>query len=194
MTDTPKLQLPELSVDQSQKEPTHNEALRRLDVLVQPVAISRLVNDPPLSPDEGDTYLVGAAPTGMWSSHATEVAFFMGSAWMFVTPSQGWRYQVADEDIPVQYAGGVWINSTEGETNTMSNVGSGAEIYKEKIGVDFRIRTLRSLSPRLTITQEDDEVQFEMAEESEASDSDSGGSSGGGDSGLMAFFLAGVST
>ena len=40
-------------------------------------------NNPPASPETGDTYLVGSTPTGDWVGHAGELAVWSGSAWSF---------------------------------------------------------------------------------------------------------------
>lgn len=40
-------------------------------------------NTPPGSPNNGDRYGVGAAPTGAWSGHANEVAIYDNGVWSF---------------------------------------------------------------------------------------------------------------
>ena len=49
------------------------------------------------------------------------------------------------------------------EANTVINVGTGAEVYKDKIGEEFRLRTLVSSDASLTITQNADEIDFVVA-------------------------------
>ena len=46
------------------------------------------------------------------------------------------------------------------EANTIANVGTGAQIYKEKIGEEFKLRTLVSSDASITITQNVDEIDF----------------------------------
>jgi hypothetical protein len=86
---TPNLFLPELAASQSQPHITLNSALRRLDAVVQLSVISQ-TNAPPGSPTDGDRYLVGSSPTGDWTGHDQEVAAYIGTAWQFFVPVQGW--------------------------------------------------------------------------------------------------------
>lgn len=46
------------------------------------------------------------------------------------------------------------------EINTISNTGSGAEVAKTKLGVDFPLRTLISSDSTVTISQNTDEIDF----------------------------------
>ncbi|HMN70005.1 MAG TPA: hypothetical protein PKC28_15795, partial [Bdellovibrionales bacterium] len=56
---------------------------------------------------------------------------------------------------------GTWATPpSAGEVNTASNVGSGGEVYKQKVGADLEYRTLSSASSRLTITQNANELTF----------------------------------
>ena len=81
MTDyTARLDLPQLLVNQANKEVTVNESLAILDALVQCSAISE-TNTPPGSPAAGDTYLIGTSPTGDWATHAEDIAYWDGSSW-----------------------------------------------------------------------------------------------------------------
>ena len=51
-----------------------------------------------------------------------------------------------------------------GQTNTMTNVGVGTgEVYKQTAGVEFQLRTLRSLDPELTISTVSNEVNFALS-------------------------------
>lgn len=57
-------------------------------------------------------------------------------------------------------------SSGAGEANTGSNVGaSGAEVFKEKQGVDLRFRKLKAGSAKITITQNADDVELEITED-----------------------------
>ena len=47
--------------------------------------------DPPSVPAAGETYALGANPTGAWAGHPHEIASHTGSGWMFLTPARGWR-------------------------------------------------------------------------------------------------------
>lgn len=47
------------------------------------------LNDPPATPAAGDAYIIGATPTGSWSSHANKYVYYNGFAWSFLTPKAG---------------------------------------------------------------------------------------------------------
>lgn len=63
---------------------------------------------PPASPATGDTYIVAASPTGAWATHATHVAVWNGTAWVFGTPRTGWVAFIEDETKIAAFYGGVW--------------------------------------------------------------------------------------
>ena len=83
MFDTRHLGLPLIAAGQAQKHVTHNEALALVDALLQLGIISRSLAVPPLSPEEGDRYLVAASAMGDWSGHEGELAFFIDGVWRF---------------------------------------------------------------------------------------------------------------
>ena len=49
---------------QAQKAWVHNEALQTLDTVACAIVEEPERNDPPASPTEGSSYIIGAAPTG----------------------------------------------------------------------------------------------------------------------------------
>ena len=60
-------------------------------------------------------------------------------------------------------ADGVWApppGAGGGEANTASNVGGFAEVFQEKVGVDFEFRTLQSSDGYATVTQNADDVDI----------------------------------
>ena len=74
MEDSPNLGLPYILAAQSQKHVTHNEAIRALDAVVQLAVLDRDLAAPPVSPAEGDRYIVASSPTGDWDGEAGNVA------------------------------------------------------------------------------------------------------------------------
>ena len=46
---------------------------------------------PPPSANEGECWLVGASPTGIWAGHAGQIAAMQGGNWLFITPRDGMR-------------------------------------------------------------------------------------------------------
>ncbi len=115
MYDTPNLGLPYIMAAQSQKHVTHNEAIRALDAVVQLAVLDRDLAAPPVSPAEGDRYIVAASPTGDWDGQAGNVAAFQDGAWAFFTPNEGWIAWIADEDVAVVWSSSNWTAlTTEG--------------------------------------------------------------------------------
>lgn len=105
---SPLLSLPYIQPAQAQKHVTHNEALRRLDALVQLSVESRSLTEPPATPSEGARFIVATDATGDWSGQEHAVALNAGGAWLFLPPNTGWRAWVADEATEVTWQGGLW--------------------------------------------------------------------------------------
>lgn len=108
---TPNLNLPFIVQGQAQKEVTHNEALRILDVLVQLAVLDRDLSAPPGSPSEGQRWIVGASPTGAWVGHANHIAAWQDGAWQFSVPKAGWLAYVIDERALLAWDGTAWVDA-----------------------------------------------------------------------------------
>lgn len=87
---TPRLDLPLMLPSQAQKHVTHNEAIDRLDGVVQLALQALAANDPPEDPAEGAVWHVGAAPTGAWIGQGGSLARWRNNGWDFVQPGEGW--------------------------------------------------------------------------------------------------------
>src|SRR5690625_3828836 len=111
MSQSPKLGLPYLEMSQAQKEITHNEALARLDALVQARALGQRDAPPPGPeedpPEEGDLYIVGPTPSGAWIGHAGELAAWYGG-WIFLAPQPGWSLLEAGSGRQLTFDGSAW--------------------------------------------------------------------------------------
>ena len=68
-----RFRLPFLFSGQTQKELFVNEAHALLDALLH-AAVEGEADTPPAAPAEGESWLVGGAPTGTWTDHAGEFA------------------------------------------------------------------------------------------------------------------------
>jgi hypothetical protein len=108
MSNSTYLGLPYLEASQAQKHVTVNEALARLDAQIHLSVLSRVLTTPPATPVEGDRYLVAAAATAAWSGQSGKLALWLAGAWVFVTPREGWRMWVADEDQFLIFNGTIW--------------------------------------------------------------------------------------
>jgi len=90
MSETTQLGLPLLQPSQAQKHVTVNEAMTVLDTVVQLSVKDSVLNTPPSLPAEGDRYITGSAPIGAWSGMARQVGVWIGGAWVFRQPMEGW--------------------------------------------------------------------------------------------------------
>ncbi|MEP3630221.1 MAG: DUF2793 domain-containing protein [Hyphomicrobiales bacterium] len=104
---TPNLSLPFIMPSQAQKHVTHNEAIRQLDALVQMVAESRTITEPPASPENGAVYLVPSEAGGVWEDRANFIAVFQDGAFVYLSPKEGWRVYVKGEGLFV-FDGAEW--------------------------------------------------------------------------------------
>ena len=109
MTKSPVIEAPELTLSQSAKELTVNEQLRRLEQGARSFTfLDRDLTEPPESPAQGDCYLVAVPPSGAWASRDGQIAFYMNTAWEFITPRAGARAYVADESVHIAFNGTSW--------------------------------------------------------------------------------------
>jgi hypothetical protein len=109
MTDiTPRLALPELSAAQAQKHVTVNEALVKLDALVDLYILGLYTTTPPASPADGDAYVTGGSSTGAWSGYDGKIASCIDGGWRFYTPFKGLCVFNAADGKRYFYTGSAW--------------------------------------------------------------------------------------
>lgn len=111
MTETHHLGAVLIEQSQAQKEVTVNEAISRIDAMLNTGAKDKDITIPPGSPANGDVYLVGASATGDWSGHDDEVAFY-DQIWRFVSPRTGVTLWLEDEERHYVYDGSAWQDNT----------------------------------------------------------------------------------
>jgi hypothetical protein len=109
MTTTPRLGLELIDDDEILGYVSANEATNRLGILVQCTVIRRDLAAPPGSPAEGDQYIVASSPTGAWSGHATHLTTFLGAAWIFITPQEGWHAYDQNTNEEIIFSGTAWV-------------------------------------------------------------------------------------
>lgn len=85
-----RLDLPFIAPSQAQKHVTHNEAVQRLDLLVQMALDGFEATEPPTAPETGARYALGQGAMGAWAGQDGQIAVFLGEAWTFVAPQEGW--------------------------------------------------------------------------------------------------------
>ena len=125
MVDTANLALPLLAAAQSQKHVTHNEALLRLDALIQIAVLAMAQNAPPAAPNAGDRYIIGAAPSADFSGQAGRIASYDGSAWRFLAPKAGWVIFNVTDSLIYAYDGTNWRTLSDRITQLQNLTGLG---------------------------------------------------------------------
>ena len=108
MTQTDKLNLPLIEVNQLQKHITHNEAVLGLEALTQLCLQDLDQNTPPLSPALGTAWGVGASPTDTWTDHPGEIASYDQFGWRFHDPTEGMIAWVASQEKLFVFRTGSW--------------------------------------------------------------------------------------
>lgn len=106
---TPRLGLPLLLPAQAQKHVTHNEALARIDLLLQAVLEATGAEVPPGAPAEGAAWGLGAAPTAAWAGQAGALAQWRDGGWLFTPPAEGWLVWDRAAGMLRVHDGGGWI-------------------------------------------------------------------------------------
>lgn len=108
MADTSNLVLPLVASNQAQKHVTVNEALTRLDALVQLSVINRTLTAPPGSPVDGDRHIIASGATGAWAGRDLNVAAWQNGAWTFLVPRNGWTLWVEADSALYTWTGSAW--------------------------------------------------------------------------------------
>jgi hypothetical protein len=127
-TSTARHQLPYLVVGQAQKEITHNQALVRIDALLQPFVEAHL-NTPPTSLTQtmaGKCWLVGTSATSEWAGKSGQLAYWDGSGWQFIAPSDCMRLYNKAIGSEIAFKFGAWVSN-----NPIMNVSGGNTIDTE---------------------------------------------------------------
>ena len=127
MSETTQLGLPLLQPSQAQKHVTVNDAMMVLDTVVQLSVKDSLLNAPPSLPLEGDRYIVGPAPTGAWSGMARQIGAWIGGAWVFYQPQDGWIAWDVVAAKALVFTLGTWQPLSSGSLpNTLPELGINA--------------------------------------------------------------------
>ena len=106
---TTRLLLPYILAAQAQKHITHNEALRRLDGLINLTVTDRTRTAPPANQAEGQAHLVAGGASGLWAGWSGDIAVWTDGAWLRLPAQPGWRLWVIDENVMLVQIGTNWI-------------------------------------------------------------------------------------
>lgn len=108
MSNTARLGLPLVQAAQAQKHVTVNEALVRLDGLVNLVLQSESLTIPPTLVVDGDCYAVPLGAVNAWSGYDGAIAIGTNGGWDFVQPMRGWRAFIVDRGAGAVFDGSDW--------------------------------------------------------------------------------------
>lgn len=87
---SPRFGLPLLFAGQAQKEFTVNEAFGLTDALLH-LAVEGEAASPPISPTDGDCWLVHASASGDWAGYGGHIACRQSGTWLYIAPRDGLR-------------------------------------------------------------------------------------------------------
>lgn len=119
-----RLALPYIQPAQAQKHVTHNEALGRLDFLVQLTVESFDAITPPASPEEGEIWALGTGAVDDWAGHDGELAGWLNGGWLFIAPAKGW---LAAQDTELKiWTGTLWSAIGVADLQNLPGVGINA--------------------------------------------------------------------
>jgi hypothetical protein len=108
MSNTAQLGLPLVQAAQAQKHVTVNEALLRLDGLVNLVLQSATTPVPPGVVVDGACYAVPVGAVNAWSGQEGLIAIGTNGGWDFASPVRGWRAFIVDRGIGAFFDGSTW--------------------------------------------------------------------------------------
>ena len=109
MSNTARLNMPNLVSGQAQKEITHNMALQRLDAFVQTAVENMALVTPPAGV-EGNLYVVGTPASAAWAGKEGQLAYFVSGTWAFYVPFEGMRVWNKATAEAMVYKAAAWVN------------------------------------------------------------------------------------
>lgn len=142
MSDTSRFLLPLVQASQAQKHVTVNEALTRLDGLMQLTLLSTSIATPPSLPQEGDTYGVAASAVNAWEGQDGKLALYSNGGWVFIPARYGMRAYVIDQGGWAAYDGSNWLLGLQ----TLSAHGAGMQLLVKEIDHSVSAGTTSSIS------------------------------------------------
>jgi hypothetical protein len=122
--------------------------LQMIDVLVECAVISKTLSAPPVSPANGDRYIVGPSPTGAWAGIAGRIVVwttddpgFPSGFWQNYPPNAGWiAFNVADSTL-YYYSGSAWGAIAGGGATAFTGLSDVPASYSGAGGKTVRVNT-----------------------------------------------------
>lgn len=119
--------------------------LKTIGALLHLAVEDKDVSDPStLTPSNGEAWIVAATAVGAWVGQENSIAAYVDSAWLFLTPKEGWKTWIKDEASTALFNGTSWTNNPNGggSINDGSNLGAGTGIHA---GISSDELTFKSL-------------------------------------------------
>ncbi len=107
METTARFGLPLLAVGQAAKEMTVNEALTAIELVVQPVVEAEIAA-PPMSPAQGQGWLVAKGASGAFANRDGAVAIWTAGGWRFAAPFEGMSAWKRDDGAVARRRSASW--------------------------------------------------------------------------------------
>ena len=104
---TPRFGLPFILPGQAQKEFFHNEALIGIDMVLH-AAVEGFAAAPPVTPEEGRSWIVEAPAGGAWAGREGQLAMWTAAGWRFCAPHEGLTVWHKAAEFPVRWTGFAW--------------------------------------------------------------------------------------
>ncbi|MEX6723404.1 DUF2793 domain-containing protein [Parapedomonas caeni] len=101
--------LPLLAAGQAQKEVSHNEALLAIDGLLHAAVEAVGLTTPPVAPEPGQAWIVGAGATGAWAGQDGALALHTVGGWRFFAARAGMLAWLPAESVFVRHDGSQWL-------------------------------------------------------------------------------------
>lgn len=120
-SETARLQMSLVQPAQAQKHVTVNEALMRLDGMVNLILESASVTTPPATVLDGQCWGVPPSPQGAWAGQAGRIAIGANGGWVFGQAARGMRAFIRDRNMSAIHDGTGWVAGAL----TMSATGAG---------------------------------------------------------------------
>lgn len=128
--------------------------MRKIDGLFFLTVISLTTTAEPVSPVNGDIYVLPASPTGTnWSGQGGNVAIYDDSIWTFVTPSTGWMCKLKSNISEFYlYDGSDWVEYQMVPKQVTSTKKEGVIIENGAFGTDESTVEFRDTSEIFNVT------------------------------------------
>lgn len=174
MENTVILGLPLIQGGQAQKHVTHNEAIRRLDALVQPVVADIARTEPPVDPQDGARHIVATGATGDWAGKSGQIAVRQGGGWAFIRAEPGWRVHVLAEGGDMVFDGSAWgaaafgavallgVNTVADSTNRLAVRSAATLLTHEGAGHQIKVNKAAATETASLLFQSDFSGRAEM--------------------------------